>query len=83
MLAGMNSPKDESELLLPAAVMNKMSGIFVYDGSRQSNRFTANVSGLGSSARIAISDVALKSASLDEVKAVTGHEIGHYVSGHV
>jgi STE24 endopeptidase len=57
--------------------------IFVYDGSRQSNRFTANVSGLGSSARIAISDVALKSASLDEVKAVTGHEIGHYVSGHV
>jgi STE24 endopeptidase len=57
--------------------------IFVYDGSRQSNRFTANVSGLGSSARIAISDVALKSASLDEVKAVTGHEIGHYVSGHI
>jgi STE24 endopeptidase len=57
--------------------------IFVYDGSRQSNRFTANVSGLGSSARIAISDVALSSASLDEVKAVTGHEIGHYVSGHV
>ena len=57
--------------------------IFVYDGSRQSNRFTANVSGLGSSARIAISDVALTSASLDEVKAVTGHEIGHYVSGHI
>ncbi|MFM8822064.1 MAG: M48 family metalloprotease [Limnohabitans sp.] len=57
--------------------------IFVYDGSRQSNRFTANVSGLGSSARIAISDVALTSATLDEVKAVTGHEIGHYVSGHI
>ena len=57
--------------------------IFVYDGSRQSNRFTANVSGLGASARIAISDVALTSASLDEVKAVTGHEIGHYVSGHI
>ena len=57
--------------------------IFVYDGSRQSNRFTANVSGLGSSARIAISDVALTSASLDEVKAVTGHEIGHYVSDHI
>jgi STE24 endopeptidase len=57
--------------------------IFVYDGSRQSNRFTANVSGLGSSARIAISDVTVTQASLDEVKAVTGHEIGHYVSGHV
>ena len=57
--------------------------IFVYDGSRQSNNFTANVSGVGSSARIAISDVAFKGASLDEVKAVTGHEIGHYVLHHV
>jgi len=57
--------------------------IFVYDGSRQSNNFTANVSGLGGSARVAISDVAFKGASLDEVKAVTGHEIGHYVLGHV
>jgi STE24 endopeptidase len=57
--------------------------IFVYDGSRQSNNFTANVSGIGGSARIAISDVAFKGASLDEVRAVTGHEIGHYVLGHV
>ena len=57
--------------------------IFVFDGSRQSNNFTANVSGIGGSARIAISDVALGEASLDEVKAVTGHEIGHYVLGHV
>ncbi len=57
--------------------------IFIYDGSRQSNNFTANVSGIGDSARIAISDVALTEASLDEVRAVTGHEIGHYVLGHV
>jgi STE24 endopeptidase len=57
--------------------------IFVYDGSRQSNNFTANVSGVFGSARIAISDVALGEASLDEVKAVTGHEIGHYVLGHI
>jgi STE24 endopeptidase len=57
--------------------------IFVYDGSRQSNNFTANVSGIAGSARIAISDIAFKGASLDEVKAVTGHEIGHYVLGHV
>jgi STE24 endopeptidase len=57
--------------------------IFLFDGSRQSNNFTANVSGVLGSARIAISDVALKQASLAEVKAVTGHEIGHYVLGHV
>lgn len=57
--------------------------VLMFDGSRQSNNFTANVSGVLGSARIAISDVALKQASLDEVKAVTGHEIGHYVLGHV
>jgi STE24 endopeptidase len=57
--------------------------IFIYDGSRQSNNFTANVSGLGPYARIAISDIALKDASLGEVRAVTAHEIGHYVLGHV
>ena len=56
--------------------------IFVYDGSRQSNNFTANAGGVGGTARIAISDVAFKGASLDEVKAVTAHEIGHYVLGH-
>lgn len=74
--------KEALEVLAKQANINP-DRIFVYDGSRQSNRFTANVSGLGSSARIAISDVALKSASLNEVKAVTGHEIGHYVSGHI
>ena len=57
--------------------------IFVYDGSRQSNNFTANVAGLGASARIAISEVAFKGASLEEVRAVTAHEIGHYVLDHV
>ena len=57
--------------------------IFMYDGSRQSNNFTANVAGIGGAARIAISDVALDEATLDEVKAVTGHEVGHYVLGHV
>lgn len=56
--------------------------IYMYDGSRQSNNFTANAGGVGGTARVAISDVALKSASLDEVRAVTGHEIGHYVLKH-
>ncbi len=56
--------------------------IFMYDGSRQSNNFTANAGGVFGTARIAISDVALKQAELDEVKVVTGHEIGHYVLGH-
>lgn len=81
-------PLPAGEVLTALEVQAEKAGvprdrIFVYDGSRQSNNFTANVSGLFGSARIAISDVALKGASLDEVQAVTGHEIGHYVLGHV
>jgi STE24 endopeptidase len=56
--------------------------VYMFNGSRQSNNFTANAGGVGNTARVAISDVALKSASLDEVRAVTGHEIGHYVLKH-
>ena len=81
-------PVPQGEVRDALVVMAERAGvpadrIFVFDGSRQSNNFTANVSGVGGSARIAISDVAFKGASLDEVKAVTGHEIGHYVWGHV
>ena len=58
--------------------------IFVYDGSRQSNRYTANVSGAFGSARVAMSDVmAAKGADIAEVRGVIGHEMGHYVHGHI
>ena len=81
-------PVPEGPVKAALAVQAQNAGIaadkiFLFDGSRQSNNFTANVSGLGSAARIAISDVAMKQASLDEVRAVTGHEIGHYVLQHV
>lgn len=57
--------------------------IFIYDGSKQSNRYTANVSGLFGSARVAMSDVMFKKdADLSEVRAVVGHEMGHYVHQH-
>jgi STE24 endopeptidase len=58
--------------------------IYIYDGSRQSNRYTANVSGLFGTGRIAMSDVMFaKGADLAEVRGVVGHEMGHYVEGHV
>jgi STE24 endopeptidase len=57
--------------------------IFVYDGSKQSNAYTANVSGLGGSARVAMSDVMFKKgADLAEVRGVVGHEMGHYARQH-
>ncbi len=76
-------PVDDALVAMAKTANIPADHIFMYDGSRQSNNFTANVSGIASSARIAISDVAMDKASLDEVKVVTGHEIGHYVLGHI
>jgi STE24 endopeptidase len=57
--------------------------IYIYDGSKQSDRYTANVSGLAGSARVAMSDVMFaKGADIAEVKGVVGHEMGHYVHMH-
>jgi STE24 endopeptidase len=57
--------------------------IYIYNGSKQSNRYTANVSGLFGSARVAMSDVMFKKgADISEVRGVVGHEMGHYVHNH-
>lgn len=57
--------------------------IFVYNGSKQSNAYTANVSGLFGSARVAMSDTMFKQgADLAEVRGVVGHEMGHYAHHH-
>jgi STE24 endopeptidase len=57
--------------------------IFIYNGSKQSNRYTANVSGVFGSARVAMSDVMFqKGADLTEVRGVVGHEMGHYAHNH-
>ncbi|MDB5481989.1 MAG: peptidase [Caulobacteraceae bacterium] len=58
--------------------------IYIYNGSRQSNRYTANVSGLFGTARVAMSDVMFaKGADIGEVRGVVGHEMGHYKRAHV
>lgn len=57
--------------------------IFIYDGSKQSNAYTANVSGLFGSARVAMSDTMFKKgADIAEVRGVVGHEMGHYAHQH-
>jgi STE24 endopeptidase len=56
--------------------------VYVMDASRQSSRISANVSGFLGTTRIALTDNLLKQASHDEVLAVVGHEMGHYVMDH-
>ncbi|MFL0415137.1 M48 family metallopeptidase [uncultured Sphingomonas sp.] len=57
--------------------------IYVADESRQSKRISANVAGLGPTIRIALNDNLLNRTPPDEVAAVMGHEMGHYVLGHI
>lgn len=58
--------------------------IYIYNGSKQSDRYTANVSGLFGSARVAMSDTMFRQgADMSEVIGVVGHEMGHYVRLHI
>ncbi|PSJ43435.1 M48 family metalloprotease [Allosphingosinicella deserti] len=58
--------------------------ILVYDGSKQTDRYTASVAGIGGTARIALSDTVLREpVDLPAIRAVVAHEIGHYKHHHV
>lgn len=57
--------------------------VYVFDASRQTNRVSANVSGLGETMRISLNDNLLNRTSPAGVRAVMGHEMGHYVLNHV
>ena len=57
--------------------------IYEFDASRQSKRVSANVSGILNTMRISLNDNLLNRCSLAEIKAVMGHEMGHYVLNHV
>ncbi|MFN3944172.1 MAG: M48 family metallopeptidase [Allosphingosinicella sp.] len=56
--------------------------IYVFDQSKQHNRISANVSGLGPTIRISLNDNLLARGTPEEVRAVMGHELGHYVLNH-
>lgn len=58
------------------------SNVLVVDASRQTRRISANVAGLGPTVRVALNDNLLRRTSPAEVRAVMGHELGHYVLGH-
>jgi STE24 endopeptidase len=77
-------PTRDAVVALAKATGVPSDKIYIYNGSRQSNAYTANVSGLGSSARVAMSDTMFaQGADLAEVRGVVGHEMGHYVLNHV
>jgi STE24 endopeptidase len=56
--------------------------VYEFDASRQSNRVSANVSGLAGTLRISLNDNLLNRCTLPEIETTMGHEMGHYVLNH-
>ena len=57
--------------------------VYLVDASRQTKRISANVSGMGSTIRVSLNDNLLNRCTPQEVQAVLGHELGHYVLNHI
>ena len=81
-------PMDDGPLkerILSIARANGMQAdeVMQVDASRQTNRISANVSGLFGTSRIALNDNLLNRAGEDAVEAVMAHEIGHFVLNHM
>jgi STE24 endopeptidase len=53
-----------------------------FDASKQTTRVSANVSGFLGTTRVNLNDNLVNRTSLPEIKAVLGHEMGHYVLNH-
>jgi STE24 endopeptidase len=81
-------PMAESPLRNQILSMARANGVpahdvLVVDASRQTKRISANVAGLGGTMRVALNDNLLNQSTPAEVRAVMGHELGHYVLDHI
>ncbi len=78
-----DGPLKQSLLRMAHATGVPASDVLVFDASRQTTKVSANVSGLFGTAAIRLNDNLLRRTTEPEIRAVTGHEIGHYVLNHI
>jgi len=57
--------------------------MFLEVASKKTNAINAYVTGLGTSKRVVVWDTTIQKTTPDETLFVVGHELGHYVLGHV
>ena len=72
----------EAVLSLARANQIPTNHVVEFDASRQTTRISANVAGFLNTTRVALNDNLLNKTSTPEIKAVLGHEMGHYVLNH-
>ena len=75
----------QKEQILSLARANGIpaTDVYEFDASKQTKRMSAHVSGLGGTTQISLNDNLVNRGSPEEVQAVLGHEMGHYVLHHV
>ncbi len=81
-------PVENGEVRTAVLAMAKADGVpadnvYEFDASRQTTRVSANVAGIFGTAAVRLNDNLLRRSSLAEIRAVMGHELGHYVMNHV
>jgi len=76
-------PVREAVLSLARANQVPTDHVEWFDASKQTTRLSANVAGFLGTTRIALNDNLVNKSSLPEIKAVLGHEMGHFVLNHV
>jgi STE24 endopeptidase len=86
------SPLQETQpqLVQSIAELSRRAGIpippermFLMEASAKTNAINAYVAGLGPSKRIVIWDTSIRKTKSEELLFIVGHEMGHYVLGHV
>jgi len=82
------TPLHDPKIVDPILRLARQNGIpakdvYEIDASRQTTRMSANVSGFGSTMRITLNDNLVRRGSIEEIQAVMGHEMGHYVLNHI
>jgi len=82
------TPLNDPKIVDPILSLARANGIpaknvYTMDASKQTTRMSANVSGFANTMRITLNDNLLRRGSPEEIRAVMGHEMGHYVLNHV
>jgi Zn-dependent protease with chaperone function len=72
-----------SKLTERAGVPIPPERMFLMLASQKTNSVNAYVTGLGASKRVVVWDTTLQKTTNDEALFIVGHELGHYVLGHI
>ncbi len=73
----------ESILSYADSVDFPVGEVYVMDGSRRSNKANAFFTGFGGNRRIVLFDTLVEQLSVDELRSVVAHEMGHYKLNHI